>query len=109
MSRTVTVGLDGSQESLAAAEWAAREARLRGLPLRLVNVWEPQPYIQAPLLGGETVQHWAERIPRDTADELRLRHPDVEITADQVDKASPVPSCPTRPGAPSCWSWAPAA
>ncbi|NUK06855.1 universal stress protein [Streptomyces lunaelactis] len=84
MSRTVTVGLDGSNESLAAAEWAAREARLRGLPLRLVNVWEPQPYIQAPLLGGETLQHWAERIPRETADELQLRHPDVEITADQV-------------------------
>lgn len=84
MSRTVTVGLDGSPESLAAAEWAAREARLRGLPLRLVNVWEPQPYIQAPLLGGETLQHWAERIPREEADELRLRHADVEISADQV-------------------------
>ncbi|MEU4498554.1 universal stress protein [Streptomyces sp. NPDC023998] len=84
MSRSVTVGLDGSNESMAAAEWAAREARLRGLPLRLVNVWEPQPYIQAPLLGGETMQYRAERIPRETADELRLRHPDVEITADQV-------------------------
>ncbi|HET6352693.1 universal stress protein [Streptomyces sp.] len=84
MSRAVTVGLDGSNESLAAAEWAVREARLRGLPLRLVNVWEPQPYIQAPLLGGETMQHRAERIPRETADELRLRHPDVEITVDQV-------------------------
>ncbi|MEW2087180.1 universal stress protein [Streptomyces sp. NPDC005283] len=84
MSRTVTVGLDGSNESLAAAEWAAREARLRALPLRLVNVWEPQPYLQAPLLGGETLQHWAERVPRETADELRLRHPDVEIIADQV-------------------------
>ncbi|MER5461212.1 universal stress protein [Streptomyces sp. NPDC002668] len=84
MSRTVTVGLDGSNESVAAAEWAAREARLRALPLRLVNVWEPQSCIQAPLLGGETLQHWAERIPRETADELRLRHPDVEITADQV-------------------------
>jgi nucleotide-binding universal stress UspA family protein len=29
--RTVTVGLDGSLESLAAAERAAREARSRGL------------------------------------------------------------------------------
>jgi hypothetical protein len=29
MPRTVTVGLDGSCESLAAAEWAAREAGLR--------------------------------------------------------------------------------
>ena len=43
MLRTVTVGYDGSSESRAAAEWAAREALLRGLPLRLVNVREPIP------------------------------------------------------------------
>ncbi|MDX2784964.1 universal stress protein, partial [Streptomyces caniscabiei] len=56
MSRTVTVGIDGSPESLAAAAWAAREARLRALPLRLVNVWEmvPEPMGRAPVLGAET-------------------------------------------------------
>ena len=36
MTRTVTLsvtaGLDGSRESRAAAEWAAREAQLLGLP-----------------------------------------------------------------------------
>ncbi|MFI1398689.1 universal stress protein [Streptomyces sp. NPDC020681] len=85
MTRTVTVGLDGSPESRAAAEWAAREAKLRGLPLRLVNVWEPVPPMgQAPLLGGETQQHWSERIPREAAEVLRLRHPDVEITVEQL-------------------------
>ncbi|MFD4788974.1 universal stress protein [Streptomyces sp. NPDC058459] len=41
MRRTVTAGLDGSAESRAAVEWAAREAMPRGLPLRLVQVWEP--------------------------------------------------------------------
>ncbi|MDW8803777.1 universal stress protein [Streptomyces scabiei] len=86
MSRTVTVGLDGSRESLAAAEWAAREAKLRELPLRLVNVWEPvpEPMAQAPLLGAETQAHWSERIPREAAAGLRLRHPDVEITVEQL-------------------------
>ncbi|MDX2936102.1 universal stress protein [Streptomyces ipomoeae] len=89
MSRTVTVGLDGSRESLAAAEWAAREAKLRELPLRLVNVWEPvpAPMAQAPFLGADTQRHWSERserIPCEAADGIRLRHPGVEVTVEQL-------------------------
>jgi nucleotide-binding universal stress UspA family protein len=86
MPRTVTVGLDGSPESRAAAEWAAREAALRGLPLKIVHVWEPvpAPMAQAPLLGPETQQHWSERVPREAAEGLRLRHPGVEIIAEQI-------------------------
>ncbi|GAA2245984.1 universal stress protein [Streptomyces indiaensis] len=86
MSRNVTVGLDGSPESRAAAEWAAREAKLRGLPLRLVHVWEPvpEPMAQAPLLGAETQAHWSERIPREAAEALRLRHPGVQVEAEQI-------------------------
>ncbi|MFD7477383.1 universal stress protein [Streptomyces sp. NPDC059837] len=86
MPRTVTVGLDGSSESRAAADWAAREAKLRGLPLKLVNVWEPvpEPIAQAPLLGPETHQHWSERIPREAAEELRAAHPEVDVLIEQV-------------------------
>ncbi|MFG3203814.1 universal stress protein [Streptomyces sp. NPDC048192] len=86
MPRTITVGLDGSSESRAAAEWAAREAELRGLPVKLVQVWEPlpEPTAQAPLLGAETHQHWTERIPRESAEGLRLRHPGVEVTTEQL-------------------------
>ncbi|MFD4511157.1 universal stress protein [Streptomyces sp. NPDC058457] len=86
MTRTVTVGLDGSAESRAAAEWAAREAELRGLPLKVVHVWEPvpDPMAQAPLLGPETHQHWTERIPRESAEGLRLRHPGVEVVSEQL-------------------------
>ena len=85
MVRTVVAGLDGSSESRAAAEWAAREAKLRGLPLKIVNVWEPvpDPMAQAPLLGAETQQHWSEQIPRETLEGLRLRHPGVEVTMEQ--------------------------
>ncbi|MDC0765371.1 universal stress protein [Streptomyces sp. HD] len=86
MVRTVVAGLDGSPESRAAAEWAAREARLRGLPLKIVHVWEPvpEPMAQAPLLGAETQQHWSERVPREAADGIRLRHPGVEVTTEQL-------------------------
>lgn len=51
MSRTVTVGLDGSPESLAAADWAAREALLRAAPLRLVHAGEQQPHAHVPFAG----------------------------------------------------------
>ncbi|MFG2026105.1 universal stress protein [Streptomyces sp. NPDC048825] len=85
MARTITVGLDGSAESLAAAEWAAREAKLRDLPVKLVHVWQPVPerMAQASLLGAETHQHWTERIPREAAEGLRLRHPGVEVSTEQ--------------------------
>ncbi len=38
----VVVGVDGSESSLRAADWAADEAALRGVPLRLVyaSLWE---------------------------------------------------------------------
>ncbi|GAA2280222.1 stress-inducible protein [Streptomyces ruber] len=99
MLRTVTVGLDGSAESRAAAEWAAREAHLLDRPLKLVHVLEPlpEPAAQAPLLGAETLQDWEEegepgassaggweRVVREAAEGLRLRHPGVEVTAEQV-------------------------
>ncbi|MGW7383624.1 universal stress protein [Streptomyces sp. NPDC054794] len=85
MTRTVTVGLDGSPESRAAAEWAAREAELLGLPLTLLHVWEPvpEPMAQAPLLGAETQQHWSERIPREAAEGLALRHPGLDVRTEQ--------------------------
>ncbi|MEV0738246.1 universal stress protein [Streptomyces sp. NPDC050549] len=86
MVRTVVAGLDGSPESRAAAEWAAREAGLRGVPLKVVHVWEPapDPLAQAPLLGAETQQHWSQRIPREAGEGLRLRHPGLDVTEDQV-------------------------
>ncbi|MEU9188909.1 universal stress protein [Streptomyces sp. NPDC048484] len=99
MSRNVTVGLDGSPESRAAAEWAAREGKLRGLPVKLLQVWEPLPVpmAQAPLLGAETQARWREPdetgaplaadwggISQEEVAGLRLRHPGVDVTLEQV-------------------------
>ncbi|MBW8793412.1 MAG: universal stress protein [Streptomyces sp.] len=80
MTRTVTVGLDGSPEGRAAAEWAAREAELFELPLKLVHVWEPvpAPMAQAPLLGPGTHQH------RIEAEGVRRRHPGLDVSTEQV-------------------------
>ncbi|MFI5675525.1 universal stress protein [Streptomyces cellulosae] len=86
MIRTVVAGIDGSPESRAAAEWAAREAKLRGLSLKLVHVWEPapDPLAQAPVFGAETRAHWSERVLRETAEGLALRHPGVDVTRRQL-------------------------
>ncbi|QTD96429.1 universal stress protein [Streptomyces cyanogenus] len=86
MSRTVTVGLDDSPESRAAAEWAAREALLRGLPLKIVHVQEPMPrYVaRTPLLDLDDYRLWAERSAREAADGIRLRHPGIEVTTEQL-------------------------
>ncbi len=86
MLRTVTVGYDGSSESRAAAEWAAREALLRGLPLRLVNVREPLPgpVAESALMADGTFRERAERLPREAGATLRARHPELEVVAEQV-------------------------
>ncbi|MFI8849076.1 universal stress protein [Streptomyces sp. NPDC053499] len=92
MSRNVTVGLDGSSESRAAAEWAAREAELRALPLRLLHVREPSSasLAQSRLpAGAPTWQDWTARMPQEAAEGLQLRHSRVEVTAEQVE-GSPV-------------------
>ncbi|MFB7509780.1 universal stress protein [Streptomyces broussonetiae] len=86
MSRTVTVGLDGSPESRAAVEWAAREALLRGLPLKIVYVSEPMPRFVArtPLLDTATYRQWAEQLTHESAEGVRLRHPGIEVTTEQL-------------------------
>ncbi|MGW7328691.1 universal stress protein [Streptomyces sp. NPDC054840] len=75
MSRPVTVGVDGSPEALAAASWAAGEAVLRKVDLRIVYA------DQAP--GPATVQsgsgHWAEDLLAEAAEGVRREHPSLEI------------------------------
>ena len=46
-AKSVVVGVDGSEESLLAAEWAAMEAGRRGLPLRVVSAPARMPRMDA--------------------------------------------------------------
>ena len=45
--KPVIVGVDGSEESLLAAEWAALEAQRRGTSLRIVSAPLPSPRVHA--------------------------------------------------------------
>nr|WSX53278.1 universal stress protein [Streptomyces sp. NBC_00974] len=80
MKDHVTVGVDGSPESRAAARWAAREAVLRNVPLRLVHAvdWPLDPVF--PGLGHQDVDRWADQALTDATQELHQRHPRLEIT-----------------------------
>ncbi|MFJ9898278.1 universal stress protein [Streptomyces sp. NPDC091280] len=84
MLRPVVVGLDGSRESLAAAEWAAREALRRGLPLRLVHAYEGLAPGACDLPELEAPRFWAQRILRDAMDRVNERYPQVCLSADQI-------------------------
>lgn len=86
MSRTVTVGLDDSPESRAAAEWAAREALLRRLPLKIVHVQGPRPrqVARMPLRDPVGSRRRAQQLTDESADGIRLRHPGVEVITEQL-------------------------
>ncbi|MFG2447957.1 universal stress protein [Streptomyces sp. NPDC048512] len=91
MSRTIVVGLDGSAESLAAAEWAASEALLTDAHLRVVHSWLWHPYVYAPLAGvtvlppsEDTQLEWAERLPHETADRLAAEHSGLSVGAERL-------------------------
>ncbi|ANS70140.1 hypothetical protein SLINC_7916 [Streptomyces lincolnensis] len=76
MERAIIAGIDRSAHSRVAAEWAARQALLRGLPLWVAHV--------SPSNGTETMAG-------QVAAELTTRHPALTIRSLKLDGA-PVPA-----------------
>ncbi len=88
-SRTVVVGIDGSQSALEAARWAADEALRRRLSLRLVAAfgWTTEVVVGHPGLGDrhrEIMLAHTHRALR-AAEAAVLEHaPDVEVTRELI-------------------------
>ncbi|MER5833417.1 universal stress protein [Streptomyces sp. NPDC002130] len=86
MRPPVLAGIDGSECAAAAAGWAAREAALRGVPLRLLQV--------APRLSGRSVPGPAQerlhlmgaQVVQRAIEDLAARYPDLEVTGEQADE-----------------------
>jgi nucleotide-binding universal stress UspA family protein len=62
-AKPVIAGTDGSAESTRAVEWAAKEARLRGAPLRIVSAAELLPRMTGPV-GFSDVSGVADAVTR---------------------------------------------
>ncbi|MFF5973335.1 universal stress protein [Streptomyces sp. NPDC012769] len=80
MAGSVVVGLDGTEQADAAAEWAADEAVLRGTGVHLVHVLEPSPDLLVPLVSREPVASWGEKLLAHTAARLRESRPGLSVT-----------------------------
>ncbi|MEI5525633.1 universal stress protein [Streptomyces brasiliscabiei] len=81
----IVVGVDGSEPSLRAVDWAADEAALRGAPLRLVYASLWARYEGAALaedVGEPSEETLVEEIVETAARRARLRRPEVKATTE---------------------------
>lgn len=83
----IVVGVDGSAASNAACRYACTEARLRGLPLLLVNAWQPYPVYPNGLWSPmpvpvpiEDLEQAGKDVLRRTAQMVESIAPDVQWT-----------------------------
>lgn len=88
MTGPITAGVDGSQESLAALGWAAREAVRRGVALKVVHAWrsQPQEVLEAGIEGDADSQaEWVHSAVTEAVATVTARHPGLEVTTDVVE------------------------
>ncbi|AZQ39500.1 universal stress protein [Streptomyces cyaneochromogenes] len=87
MDLSIVVGVDGSEPSLRATDWASDEAALRGVPLRVVYACLWERYEGAALakdLGKPSAQALPQEITGAAVRRAQARHPDLKVTADVV-------------------------
>ncbi|MFI9614989.1 universal stress protein [Streptomyces sp. NPDC052023] len=87
MELPLVVGVDGSNGSIDAVDWAVDEAARHGLPLRLVHasLWERyEGVVPATSLERPAEQVLAEHIVASATERAHLRNPDVKITTDVI-------------------------
>ncbi|GGO41786.1 universal stress protein [Streptomyces lasiicapitis] len=87
MEQDLIVGVDGSEESLAAVDWAVGEAARRGVPLRIVHASAWQRYEgHKPSFGvhRSPAHVYADHVIGQAVERARRRAPTVTVTSDVV-------------------------
>jgi nucleotide-binding universal stress UspA family protein len=116
-AKPIVAATDGSEESLRAVEWAAREAALRGAPLRIVSAAELLPR----MIGGHAMSDYHAVAPHPppapdqalaaATERVAQAAPGLIVDADHlegspaeaVSRAGRWPACAP---APTWWCWA---
>lgn len=100
-TRPVVAGTDGSEESLRAVEWAAREAGRHGAPLRIVSAPAMPPRMWAHGTGPQGVARVLGSVPRRALGEAMTRSRDVapELLIDTDQLTGPPALAVTGSGA----------
>ncbi|WP_416981349.1 universal stress protein [Streptomyces sp. T028] len=87
MTLPLVLGIDGSDESLQAVDWAVDEAARHGLPLRLVyaSLWERyERAVPSSSLGRPAERVLADNLVAAAAERAAQRSADVKVTCDIV-------------------------
>ncbi|MEH0448309.1 MULTISPECIES: universal stress protein [unclassified Streptomyces] len=89
MTGPITAGVDGTDESVAALAWAAREAVRRDLELRVVHAWRFQPNAAQDVADRDAQERWVRDAAERAVAEIAERHPGLAVVAD-VREGGPV-------------------
>ena len=89
MTGPITAGVDGTDESVAALAWAAREAVRRDLELRVVHAWRFQPNAAQDVADRDAQERWVRDAAERAVAEIAERHPGLAVVTD-VREGGPV-------------------
>jgi nucleotide-binding universal stress UspA family protein len=90
-TEAVVVGLDSSENSRVALEWAAHEAQLRGAVLRIGHAWSMQAYRLPEAFNQEMADEArgaALTFLENAAEDTRKRHPDLQVETELIDEGA---------------------
>ncbi|MFE0810427.1 universal stress protein [Streptomyces sp. NPDC058794] len=82
MTRPITAGVDGSEESLAALAWAAREAVRREAPLHVVHAWRVQALDGDGAGDRDAQERWVRDAVAESVATVTERHPELTVSTE---------------------------